>query len=231
MSHENEMSYNLSLSLMKILIIVHFKDYSGAMSAMSLTKAPVPNRLGLGLQQVRFLKRRPAYPQAYKPKLSPLSHPKKDHSSFFQRHMKEWLGPKNMRGEYYRNKYYYPPQDHKPRYIVPDGNTVVLDGKVDVYDNRKVGSNKRDPSLHPFPFNPYCKTASVIPLSLKDKIYEEVAEKGAHVQEVAYKYGIKIPRVEAIIKLRDVEKLWEQKVSYIFFIHCYLDLQIKDRLD
>lgn len=185
---------------------------------MSLTKAPIPNRLGVGIQQVRHLKRRPAYPQAYKPKLAPLSHPKKDHSSFFQRHMKEWLGPKNMRGEYYRNKYYYPSQDHKPRYIVPDGNTVVEDGKVDVYDNRKVGSDKRDPSLHPFPFNPYCKTASVIPLSLKDKIYEEVVEKGAHVQEVAYRYGIKIPRVEAIIKLREVENSWEQKVCYIFTI-------------
>lgn len=167
---------------------------------------------GINLQQVRFLKRRLAYPQSYVPKVAPLTHPKKDHSSFFQRHLKEWLGPVNLRGEYYRNKYYYPPQDHKPRYIVPDGNTVIDGSKSQSTESRRFGDSRRNASLHPFPMNPHCKTASMISHDLRKKIVTEVSENGLHVQEVAHKYGIKISRVEAVLKLNEIESEWKEKV-------------------
>lgn len=170
------------------------------------------SKLGINVQQVRTLKRKLAYPQAYKPQVAPLTHSKKDHSSYFQRHLKEWLGPVNARGEYYRNKYYYPPQDHKPRYIVPDGNTIVDPSKPQISDDRRYNDNKRNPSLHPFPFNPHCKTASIISNDLKSKIHQEVTEGGLHTQEVAHKYGIKIPRVEAIVKLQQIEQQWKEQV-------------------
>ena len=174
-------------------------------------------RIGINVQQVRFLKRKLAYPQAYKPQVPPLTHRKKDHTSYFQRHLKGWLGPVNARGEYYRNKYYYPPQDHKPRYVVPDGNTIVDPSKPQVSDDRRYNDTKRNPSLQPFPFNPHCRTASVIPNDLKAKIYEEVTQNGMHSQEVAHKYGIKITRVEAIVKLQQIEQQWKEEVCITNF--------------
>ena len=110
------------------------------------------NKIGINVQQVRFLKRKLAYPQTYKPQVAPLTHKKKDHTSYFQRHLKEWLGPVNSRGEYYRNKYYYPPQDHKPRYIVPDGNTIVDPSIPQLSVVRWYNDSRRHPSLKPFPF-------------------------------------------------------------------------------
>lgn len=163
-------------------------------------------------QQYRSLKRRLAYPQTYKPQTVPVTHPKKDHSSFFQRHLKAWLGPVNARGEYFRNKYYYPPQNHRPKYIVPDGNTVVMPGQPETGESRRSLNNQRDASVQPFPANPYCKTAYIISDNLKQKIMDDVNENGLHVQEVAHKYGIKIARVEAIIKLGNIEKHWQQEV-------------------
>lgn len=172
-------------------------------------------KIGINVQQVRFLKRKLAYPQAYKPQVAPLTHRKKDHASYFQRHLKEWLGPVNARGEYYRNKYYYPPQDHKPRYIVPDGNTIVDPSKPQLSEDRRFSDAKRNPSLQPFPFNPHCRTASVISNDLRAKIYEDVTQNGMHAQEVAHKYGIKITRVEAIVKLQQIEHQWKEEVCII----------------
>lgn len=163
---------------------------------------------------IRTLKRRPAYPQTYQPQLADKTHPTKDHSSFFQRHLKAWLGPRNVRGEYYRNKYYYPPQNHKPNYIVPDGNTVVDPSKPETNNDRRMGNTKRDPSLQPFPQNPYCKTALMISYELKDTIYHQVQE-GAHIQEIAHKYGIKLERVEAIVRLQEIERGWKKEVSIL----------------
>lgn len=167
---------------------------------------------GLQRQQVRTLKRKLAYPQAYKMEVVPLTHKKKDHSSLFQRHMKAWLGPVNARGEYYRNKYYYPPQNHKPNYIVSDGQLVV-DTSREAPETRRFGNSKRNPALHPFPQNEFCKTASMVSSNLKDKIAAEV-QGGAHSQEVAHKYGIKIPRVEAVVKLHAIEQQWKEKVRF-----------------
>lgn len=169
------------------------------------------HKYGAGIQQVRCLKRKAAYPEAYIPKV-PSQSGKKDHSSYFQRSMRAWLGPKNVRGEYYRNKYYYPPQDHKANYIVQDGKSVA-GAEEEQAETRRFNRNQRDPSLHPFPENVHCKTAFMIPDNLKLKIYEEHTANGMKFEELAHKYGIKVPRVEAIIKLQAIEQEWSQNVS------------------
>ncbi|EGV64279.1 hypothetical protein PSN45_004044 [Yamadazyma tenuis] len=158
------------------------------------------------LQHLRTLKRRLAYPEAYRPVVPPQTG-KKDHSSYFQRALKGWLGPKNIRGEYYRNKYYYPPQNHKPRYIVQDGQSVE-DGNQPT--SRSFGSKGRDPALHPFPQNLQCTTAPIISEELKLTVYEDANVRGLKTQEIAQKYGIKLARVEAIIKLYEIERSWEE---------------------
>lgn len=74
----------------------------------------------------------------------------------------------------------------------------------------------RNASLHPFPQNLHCKTASVISEDLKQKIYSEVVESNVLPQEIAHKYGIKLTRVEAIVKLQQIEKSWREQVCYFY---------------
>lgn len=167
-------------------------------------------RLAILVQSIRTAKRKPAYPR-YRAEEAPLSHPKKDHSGFFRRHMKAWLGPKNIKGEYFRNKYYYPSQNNQPNYIVGDGRSVVRPGE-NAYSRPEPGIN---PSLNPFPHNPGCKTASILSSDLKQKIFSEVVEKNVLAQEVAHKYGIKLSRVEAVVRLQQVESSWREKVCMV----------------
>lgn len=162
------------------------------------------SRVEVNLQQVRY-KRRLAVPK-YRPQYLPQkTHPKKDHSSTFNRAIKGWLGPKNIRGEYYRNAYYYPSQNHTPNYIVSDGQTVV--------DSTYMPT--RSSNLQPFPLNKYCKTNYIISNELKAKIIYDNSQKGLHIQEIANKYGIKMERIEAIIRLNKIESDWIDNVCII----------------
>lgn len=164
------------------------------------------------IQQVRFLSRRKyAYPQAYKAEVDPQTHPKKDHRTWFRRHLKAWLGPMNIRGEYYKNKYYYPPQDHKPRYIVQDGKT---DGTVAEAENSGGFQRFQAPRspLQPFPENPHCKTNVMLSHDLQSKLHTELTKNSLSPQQVAHKYGIKIGRVEALAKLYEIKQQWQQQV-------------------
>ena len=164
------------------------------------SKNSAVGRVGTNLQQVRYKRRlaTPRYRAQYAP---PKTHPKKDHSSTFNRALKGFLGPKNIRGEYYRNVYYYPPQDHNPNYIVPDGQTIV--------DSTYQPTRKSN--LQPFPLNSYCKTNYVISDELKADIVAD-SQSGLQTQEIAHKYGIKMERIEAIIRLNKVEFDWKESV-------------------
>lgn len=186
-------------------------------------------RLAGSVQSVRYARRRtPEYP-AYKVKLAPLSHKKKDHTGFFKRHMKAWLGPKNIAGEYYENKYYYVPQNNVPNYIVPDGNTLVSSNESTFVR----GDPSRNPTLHPFPQNTACKTASMVTDETKREIFIENVEKGVLAQELAHKYGLKLARVEAIVRLQKIERSWIEEVCFLFLLfigiclrHCRATMMI-----
>lgn len=173
---------------------------------MFLRPLGASQRLAVQLQSVRTAKRVPAYPR-YRAQVVPLSHPKKDHSSYFQRHMKAWLGPRNIRGEYYRNKYYFAPQDNTPNYVVSDGNSVVVPGK----ETFTRAERNRNPALHPFAQNLHCKTASVVSDELKQQIHSAVSS-GVSAQKIAQDHGIKLARVEAIVRLQEIEKKWREQV-------------------
>lgn len=173
-----------------------------------LSSSSTSRRLGTQLQQVRY-NRSPAYPR-YKAPAVPVTHPKKDHTGLLRRQFLAWLGPKNMRGEYFRNKYFYPPQDHKPNYIVPNGQSLVDPSQPE--HARSFGNDGRNPAVHPFPANPACKTASVISDSLKETIYERVVINGESSQQLANDYKIKMARIEAIVQLQKIEKQYQEQV-------------------
>lgn len=126
---------------------------------------------------------------------------------------RQFLGPRSITGDYHKNKYYYPPQDNKPNYIVNDGKSVVGESpKLGQSRMRNFDEPGRNPHLHPFPHNIYTKTAYIIPEHLKLQIVEDEQVNGLHPQEIAHKYGINLQRVEAILKLSAIEKNFQPKV-------------------
>ncbi|KAI5969741.1 hypothetical protein CANMA_001203 [Candida margitis] len=127
---------------------------------------------------------------------------------------RQFLGPRSITGDYHKNKYYYPPQNNKPNYIVNDGRSVVGESpKLGYSRMRNVEEPGRNPQLHPFPHNIFTKTAYIIPEHLKSQIVEDEQVNGLHPQEIAHKYGINLQRVEAILKLSAIEKNFEPKIA------------------
>lgn len=157
-----------------------------------------------------------AYPR-YRPQSVPAPTSKKDHSSYFNRALKGFLGPKNMKGEYFRNIYYYPTQTHTPNYIIPNGQTVLDSSYKEVPAPRSLQGFQRNPNLHPFPQNTACRTAYMVLDDTKAKIVADHKE-GMLLQQLAQKYGMKMERVDAIIKLNKIEESWKKQVSIDFYM-------------
>lgn len=177
-------------------------------------------------QQVRNIsRRRIAYP-FYPFKRLGKQHPKK-HDTNLKSAMRQFLGPRNYKGEYVMNKYYSVPDNHLPNYIKPDLergqsliNPITADTVVEKYDgsfgeveeNRRLKNLSEKRLLQPFPGNTHCRTNYVISEDLRLKIYNEIQIEGLSTQEVSQNYGLKIPRVEAIVKLVEIEQKWEKNV-------------------
>ncbi|KAL6943197.1 hypothetical protein ACO0RG_002186 [Hanseniaspora osmophila] len=201
------------------------------------------------LQQVRNISKRIKYP-TYKFKFLPKKRPMKSDTNL-RYAMRQFLGPKNYKGEYIFNKYYQAPTNNVPKYIVPqyEKGMALRDPKTgQVLSTTKIDSRRLIPSaiqrgartltsekelhyiveratpdfykntdsnpLHaPFPLNPFCKTNSLIDGSLKNYIYESIVTNKADPSVVSQKLKIKVPRLEAIIKLMSIEKDWEKSNS------------------
>lgn len=179
-------------------------------------------------QQVRNLSRRKiAYP-FYPFKRLGRQDPKK-HDTNLKSGMRQFLGPRNYKGEYVMNKYFKVPSNHRPNYIKPDlergqslihpitGEAVVqkYDGTFgEVEENRRMKNISDKRVLQPFPGNKHCVTNHVISEDIKMRIYNEIQVEGLSAQQVSQNYGLKIPRVEAIVKLIEIEKKWEKYVCF-----------------
>ncbi|CAR21450.1 mitochondrial 37S ribosomal protein mS45 [Lachancea thermotolerans CBS 6340] len=178
------------------------------------------------LQQVRFIsRRRTAYP-FYAFKRLGKQHPKK-HDSNLKYAMRQFLGPKNFKGEYVYNKYYGVPQNHEPNYIMPEiergqslkdnvtGEQLAIQTDGSIAPARVGAGRPRDPvsgkrKLQPFPSNRHCLTNRVLGEELKLQVHDDIQNKHLSAQEVSQKYGLKIPRVEAAVKLVELEQKWEK---------------------
>ncbi|CDK28564.1 unnamed protein product [Kuraishia capsulata CBS 1993] len=136
-------------------------------------------------------------------------------TSQFRLLLKEFLGPKNFRGDYHFNKYYYAKQDHTTNYLSApseDGSlTRPIYGHVrdDAVTQNRPNAN-RNLQLTPFRLNADCKTNTMVSEEMKTEIVNQI-DKGVSERDIAIKYGLKLPRIEAIYKLRAIEKEWEEK--------------------
>lgn len=183
------------------------------------------------LQQVRHISKRTiAYPP-YPFSLLANKNRKIRHDSNLKYAMRQFLGPKNFKGEYIYNRYFSPPQDHKPKYVTPDlerGQSLrdPVTGEVVKYTNDKnvVPVSGRSPfaprgdrMLRPFPQNEHCRTNFIIDEDMRLEIYEKVQIEKLSAQEVSRAYGLKVPRIEAIVKLVEIEK---QQEKYVCTYNC-----------
>ncbi|KAH3683510.1 hypothetical protein WICPIJ_005506 [Wickerhamomyces pijperi] len=167
-------------------------------------------------QQVRhFSRRRIAYPYYPAPRMG-RTH-EKDHKTNLKHQMNLFLGKKNYKGEYVGNRYFNAPQDHKPNYITPDaenGSPLInpkTGEQLDYYGNKlekRESAVKRRNPLAPFPNNQFCTTNFALSEADKEEIYQKVIVEKLPIQEVAVSFGLRIPRVEAISRLKEIEKQW-----------------------
>lgn len=175
-------------------------------------------------QQIRhFSRRRIAYPSYKAPKLG-RTH-KKDHRTTLRYQMQCFLGKKNYKNEYLDNRYFDAPKDHRPNYITPfsEQGSPLVDYKTGQVKNLKgevveggfVPTRNFEDALRPFPHNSHCKTGFNLSKRDRDQIYKKIAVDGIPAQKVAVDMGIKIPRLEATVKLREIEKKWGKRVSIL----------------
>lgn len=196
--------------------------------------------------QVRY-RRTLAYPFYSKAGNIPEAKGKK---TVFTRLMKEFLGPKNYKGEYFMNKYSYVNQNHATNYIDPQNengqsllpfdteDASVAPQLVESENGEKGKENNGNRSesnilesldegsseggfrrvknpLQPFPANRNCFTNVQISKETKKQIVNDIIENKLPSQNVALKYGLKIQRIEAIVKLDAIEQEWlkENKIT------------------
>lgn len=169
---------------------------------------------GVQVSQVRY-RRTLAYPFYSKAGNIPPTR-KGRKQTVLKRLMDQFLGPKNYKGDYYLNKYTYPKSNHTTNYIDPRserGDTLLEPlSEFDVSDevDSASGRNRSKHTLQPFPLNSKSFTNLQVSNETKFQIVNDVLLNKIPSQQVALKYGLKIQRIEAILKLREIEEQWEQ---------------------
>ena len=69
--------------------------------------------------------------------------------------------------------------------------------------------------LMPFPMNSQFRSHPVLSEELRDEIYKRIAEEKKSVRDVSAALGVEMRRVGAVVRLKAIEKQWEQEVCPI----------------
>ncbi|KAH3664034.1 hypothetical protein OGAPHI_004748 [Ogataea philodendri] len=124
----------------------------------------------------------------------------------FRKLMNEFLGEKNYKGQYFDNRLAYLKQNNSTNYL--DG--PASRSGVKLSEGPQAHRVSKDPKavLRPFSLNRFTVTNTLVSKDMKQEIVADV-ESGKSLLAVAVKYKMKIPRVEAILKLNEIEKQFE----------------------
>ena len=79
--------------------------------------------------------------------------------------------------------------------------------------SRRTSSSARTTPKHPFPRNRAFRSEPVLREELKNAIYRRVVKDGHSISAVGAEYSVDMRRVAAVVRLKEVEKLWEKEVS------------------
>lgn len=74
---------------------------------------------------------------------------------------------------------------------------------------------ERQSDLRPYPLNQNFQSQAVLSEELRERIYEMVALDNFDLKSVSAVFGVDIRRVAAVVRLKTIEKQWEQEVSNI----------------
>lgn len=86
------------------------------------------------------------------------------------------------------------------------------DKGVDAADNELPRENRTD--LTPFPLNKQFYSQPVLSEELRERIYKAVVEEKLPLPIASTSYKVSMERVAAVVRLKTMEKQWEEQVSH-----------------
>lgn len=80
--------------------------------------------------------------------------------------------------------------------------------------------------LVPFPLNKNFVSQPVLSDELREEIWKRVMKDGKSVREVSAELTVEMSRVGAVVRLKEIEREWEQLVRFtdLFFFLCFTPL-------
>ena len=98
--------------------------------------------------------------------------------------------------------------------IVPKNTPIAKEVRIkETRDGPSLPKESAE-DLVPFPMNRQFRSQNVLSEELKDAIYERVMERGHSVRNVSAVLGVEMNRVAAVVRLKAVEKKWEEQVCH-----------------
>ncbi|ODV92878.1 hypothetical protein CANCADRAFT_23368 [Tortispora caseinolytica NRRL Y-17796] len=120
----------------------------------------------------------------------------------WRQQMVDWLGPKNMKGEYVKNRYARLSSNHVPNFFVAQNREFGLPWKFI--------ARPYPEALRPFPMNPFTVSGLALSPALKEDIVHRVLVEKQPVRAVSEELGVKPERILAVIRLAHVEDQLQQ---------------------
>ena len=99
--------------------------------------------------------------------------------------------------------------------IVPKKTQKVKEAKVKETKDGPPLPKENTEDLMPFPLNRQFRSQHVLSEELKDAIYQRVMVDGQSVRTVSAALGVEMSRVGAVVRLKAVEKEWEEQVCHL----------------
>ena len=96
--------------------------------------------------------------------------------------------------------------------IVPKKTQKVKEVKIKETKDGPPLPKENSEDLMPFPLNRQFRSQHVLSEELKDAVYKRVMVDGQSVRTVSATLGVEMNRVAAVVRLKAVEKEWEEQV-------------------
>lgn len=99
--------------------------------------------------------------------------------------------------------------------IVPKKTQKIREVKIKETKDGPPLPKENTEDLMPFPLNRQFRSQHVLSEELKDAIYQRVMVDGQSVRTVSAALGVEMSRVGAVVRLKAVEKEWEEQVCHL----------------
>ena len=73
--------------------------------------------------------------------------------------------------------------------------------------------------MRPYPLNQYFRSQAVLSEELREQLYTQIVEYRHDLPAVAASFGVDVRRVAAVVRLKTIEKRWQDEVSGNYFLY------------